>query len=226
LKHSTIQHCSDNIPDVSSITDLPSNILESTLPDFDPNNEVFQTPVSGHIPIVCSVDKPSTSLPNTITMNEDFLRASLGFRRIDTLKQHLPVLYQNNIRLDHTPADAVLDNGDLANMRKTKRNTSPVPRPSSFGNTIHMDIVFGPEVAIGNIHYGLLFTDCFSRMNYIYPLQNLTLDIPRQMNAFFAHIGMYPKRLISDFDLKRIGGKARDHLNSLLIHVNAAPAMR
>jgi hypothetical protein len=105
LKHSTIQHCSDNVPDVSSITDLPSNILESTLPDFDPNNDVFQTPVSGHIPIVRSVDKPSTSLPNTITMNEDFLRASLGLRRIDTLKQHLPVLYQNNIRLDHTPAD-------------------------------------------------------------------------------------------------------------------------
>jgi hypothetical protein len=226
LEHSTIQHCSDNVPDVSSITDLPSTILESTLPDFDPTNDVLQTPVSGHIPIVCSVDKPSTSLPNTITMNEDFLRASLGFRRIDTFKQHLPVLYQNNIRLDHTPADAVMDNSDLANTRKTKRNTSPVPRPSSFGDTIHMDIVFGPEVAIGNVHYGLLFTDCFSRMNYIYPLQNLTSDIPRQMNAFFTHIDMYPKRLISDFDLKLIGGKARDHLNSLLIHVNAAPAMR
>jgi hypothetical protein len=45
------------------------------------------------------------------------------------------------------------------------------------------------------------------------------------MNAFFAHISMHPKRLISDFDMKLIGGKARDHLNSLL-HVNAAPAMR
>jgi hypothetical protein len=63
-------------------------------------------------------------------------------------------------------------------------------------------------------------------MNYIYPLQNLTSDIPRQMNAFFAHIGMLPKRLITDFDLKLIGCKARDHLNSLLIHINAAPAMR
>jgi hypothetical protein len=30
LEHSTIQHCSDNVPDVSSITDLPSTILEST----------------------------------------------------------------------------------------------------------------------------------------------------------------------------------------------------
>jgi hypothetical protein len=32
--------------------------------------------------------------------------------------------------------------------------------------------------------------------------------------------------LISDFDLKLIGGRAREYLNSLLIHVNSAPASR
>jgi hypothetical protein len=63
-------------------------------------------------------------------------------------------------------------------------------------------------------------------MNYLYPLQNLTSEIPKQMEAFFAHIGRLPDRLISDFDLKLIGGKAREYLNSLLIHVNAAPAYR
>jgi hypothetical protein len=40
-----------------------------------------------------------------------------------------------------------------------------------------MDIVFGPDIAVGNIHYGLLFTDRYSRMTYLYPLQNLTSDI-------------------------------------------------
>jgi len=39
-------------------------------------------------------------------------------------------------------------------------------------------------------------------------------------------LGFIPRRLISDFDLKLIGGKARDHLNKLLVHVNAAPATR
>jgi len=34
------------------------------------------------------------------------------------------------------------------------------------------------------------------------------------------------KHLVTDFDLKLIGGKARDYLNSLLIHVNAAPSYR
>ncbi|MFN9982834.1 MAG: hypothetical protein ACK53Y_23090, partial [bacterium] len=81
-------------------------------------------------------------------------------------------------------------------------------------------------MAIGNVHFGLLFTDRFSRMTYIYPLRNLTTDIPKQLEAFFAHLGFSPHRLITDFDLKLIGGKAREYLNGLLIHVNAAPSLR
>jgi hypothetical protein len=69
-------------------------------------------------------------------------------------------------------------------------------------------------VAIGNIHYGLLFTDRHSRMSYVYPLHNLTTDIPKQLEAFFAHLGFVPQGLISDFDLKLIGGNAREYLNS------------
>jgi hypothetical protein len=111
-------------------------------------------------------------------------------------------------------------------MKKKNRNTIPVPRATDFGETIHFDIVFGPDISVGNIHYGLLFTDHFSRMSYVYPLQNLTSDIPKQLEALFAHIGCYPMRLISDSDTNLIGGKARDYLNSLLIHVNAAPAHR
>jgi hypothetical protein len=44
------------------------------------------------------------------------------------------------------------------------------------------------------------------------------------MEAFFAHLGVLPKRLISDFDTKLIGGKAGDYLNRLKIHASAAPA--
>jgi hypothetical protein len=91
---------------------------------------------------------------------------------------------------------------------------------------MHVDIVFGTEVAIGDVHYALLFSDRYSRMNYVYSLHNLTSDIPKQLQAFFAHLGFTPTHLISDFDLKLIGGEARDYLNSLLIHVNAAPSSR
>ena len=79
--------------------------------------------------------------------------------------------------MDSTPPDAVLDMGDLATIRKSAIHTTPVPRPHAYGEIFHMDIVFGPDVSLGNIHYGLLFTDRFSRMTYRYPLQNLTMDI-------------------------------------------------
>jgi len=200
LKSSSINSDKDISIEETIPTILPSTIdllvdNTSTIPQpLDSNTN--STPHSGLIPIIRSVDKSSSSLPNVITMNEDYLRASVGFRRVATMKKHLSTLYQKTVRSLY------------------------------FGETIHMDIVFGPEGAVGNIHYSLLFTDRFSRMNYLYPLQNLQADIPKQLNAFFAHIGFFPRRLITDFDLKLIGGKARDHLNSLPIHVNAAPALR
>lgn len=101
-----------------------------------------------------------------------------------------------------------------------------MPRPLCFGDVVHLDIVFGPEISLGNIHYGLLCVDRFSRMTYLYPLQNLTGDIQRQLEQFFAHIGMVPKRIVTDFDTKLVGGLARTYLNSLLVHVNAAPPYR
>jgi hypothetical protein len=45
------------------------------------------------------------------------------------MKKYIPTLHQNTITLDNMPADAVLDMGDLATLRKRARFTSPVPRP-------------------------------------------------------------------------------------------------
>jgi len=214
----TIIH--DLLLESTSTTPIHSNVSTSN------NTSTNSSSLSQHIPLVRSVDKVSSTLPKVISMSEDFIRCCVGFRRIDTLKQHLDHLYQPTVTLDKTPPDAVLDPGDVATMRKKPRNTVPVPRSESFGDVLHMDIIFGPEISIGNVHYGIIFTDRYSRMTYLYPLSNLTTDIPKQLQAFFAHIGTVPKRLITDFDLKLIGGKARDYLNSLLIHVNAAPSYR
>jgi len=119
------------------------------------------------------VDKPSSSLPRIITLSEDYLRASVGFRQTDSIQKYFSALYQDTVKFDSLPADAVLDPGDYATLWKKNRNTTPVPRPSSFGDVIHLDIVFGPEVSIGNVHYALLFSDWYSRMNYIYPPSKL-----------------------------------------------------
>jgi hypothetical protein len=207
--------------------DAPEQIVETSSMDVSVcpdsvTNLSSQLPV----PILRCVDKPSSSLPSKITYTEDFVRASVRFRRIDSIKNKFSDLYQNTIAFDSLPTDAVLDNGDFSTLHKTPRNTQPVPRPRSFGEVVHMDIIFGPDISIGNIHYGLLFTDCHSQMTYLYPLQNLGSDIVKQLESFFAHLGFSPKRLISDFDTKLIGGKSREYLNRLKIHVNAAPANR
>jgi len=209
------QPTTDNsTPTIATLPSIESNILSP-----NPSSSSFV-----NVPILRCVDKPSTSLPSRLTLTEDFLRSSVGFRRIDTMKTHLATLYQNTVALDSSPPDAILDPGDLCYVRKSRRNTTPVCHPPSFGDIIHMDIVFGPDIALCNVHYGLLFADRFSRMTFVYPLQNLTSDIRKQLEAFFAHLGFLPRRLITDFDTKLIGGKARDYLNSLLIHTNAAPA--
>jgi hypothetical protein len=142
---------------------------------------------SPFIPIFRSVDKVSSSLPHTISMTEDYLRSCVGFRCIDTLKRYLKDLYQPTIHLHNTPPDAILDPGYLATLCKKDRNTTHVPRPD--------------RLSIGNVNYGLLCVDRFSRMTYMYPLQNLTTDIQKQLESFFAHLGMIPKCIVMDFDL-------------------------
>jgi hypothetical protein len=213
---SSLPTISDDIPLELSVDDTS---LGPPITDSCPNNTS-----TNHVPILWCGDKVSSSLPSKITFTEDIIRASISFCRIDTIKNHLSDLHQPTICLDHLPEDAIWDAGEVATLHKAPRNTTPVPHPSSFIDVVHMDIVFGSNIALGNIHYGLLFTDRYSWMTYIYPLQNLTTDIKRQMKPFFAHLGVHPRRLISNFDTKSVGAKAREYLNSLWIHVNAAPA--
>jgi hypothetical protein len=117
-------------------------------------------------------------------MSEDCLHSCVGFRCIDTRKKHMKSLFQPSVTLDSVPPDAILDPGNFATLKKKDRNTTPVPRPNNFGDVIHLDIVFGPEISVGNVHYGLLCVDRFSHMTYMYPLQNLTSNIQKQLNHF------------------------------------------
>jgi hypothetical protein len=206
-----------------STTPIHSNRTSSHQESIDTTVDFVHVD-SSFIPIVISVDKSSSLLPHKISMTEDYLRSCISFCRVDTLKKNLACLYQPTITLDHTPPDAILDPGYYATLCKKDCNTTPVPRPEKFGDVIHIDIVFGPKIAIGNVHYGLLCVDRYSHMTYLYPLQNLTDDIQKQLESFFAHLGIVPRRIISDFDLKLVGGQARQYLNSLLVHVNAAPS--
>jgi hypothetical protein len=189
---------SDSLSSLNDLENMPTPVHSNLTSDLTLlllcNDTSLLEP--SFIPIIHSVDKPSSSLPKFVSMTEDYLRACVGYRRIDTLKKNLISLYQPTITLDNTPPDAISDPGYYATFRKKDRNTTPVPRPEKFGDVFHIDMVFGPEISIGNVHYGLICVDRFSRMTYVYPLQNLTSDIQKQLESLFAHLGMIPKRII------------------------------
>jgi hypothetical protein len=108
-------------------TDLPEEFLTSSIHDeiiSDTSKITHPIPLpdttsSLRVPLIRCVNKPSSSLPSRITLNEDFIHASVGFRRIDTMKTYLSTLYHDTIKLDSSPSDAVLDRGDLATIRKS-----------------------------------------------------------------------------------------------------------
>ncbi len=70
------QHSTSGLINSDEATVVTSNIRGD-----QSSNQV----ASIHVPIIRSVDKPSSSLPATISMGEDFIKSCVGFRRVDTL---------------------------------------------------------------------------------------------------------------------------------------------
>jgi hypothetical protein len=166
IQDATLLNTTTQPLDLLSSLDIDMESTTDTISTDQHSSELSSALTSGHdnisqirVPILRCIDKPSSSLTSKLTLNEDFICASVGFHRIDSIKRQLSDLYQDTDGLDSLPRDAILDQGDLATLWKSPRNTTPVPRPLSFGDVIHTDIVFGPEVALTNVHCGLLFTD-------------------------------------------------------------------
>jgi hypothetical protein len=124
----------NNIQPDSETPVLSDSSLESTAVETSPLVS------SSYVPIIRSVDKVPSSIPKKVSVSEDFIRASVGFHQIDTLKRNISQLYPDTIKLDHTPQDAVLGSGDFATMQKKDRNTHPVQGPTKFGDIVHIDI--------------------------------------------------------------------------------------
>ncbi len=80
----------------------PTIATLSSLDSTHPSPSTISSTIT-NVPILRCVDKPATSLPSRFTFTEDFLRSSVGFRRIDTMKVHLATLYKNTVTLDSPP---------------------------------------------------------------------------------------------------------------------------
>jgi len=122
----------DTSPDLSNLDILPYNSSSTSISSSDTTVITDNTSIK-RVPILQCIDKPSSYLPSRLMLSEDFICATVGFCRVSTRKRNLSVLYQDTISIDQSPCDAILDSGDLATLRKTPRNITPVPRPNSFG---------------------------------------------------------------------------------------------
>lgn len=79
LNHSTVPETNftpDDLSDLGLLSDISETTELSSC--LENNNNSSSTTV--HVPIIRSVDKSSSSLPNLITMSEDYLHVSVGFR--------------------------------------------------------------------------------------------------------------------------------------------------
>jgi len=102
--HQRLFGCSKLPQHASKEMESLSDIMESNTPLDPPSHSIPPeelTPTSSSInivpPIIRAVDKASSSLPSKISMSEDYIRGCIGFRRIDTIKQYFPTLYQDTV---------------------------------------------------------------------------------------------------------------------------------
>jgi hypothetical protein len=120
-----------------------------------------------------------------------------------------------------------LEIGDVANIRHSRRNTVPVPRPEGYLETVHMDIGYGDCVSIGGFRYVLLLVDRTTRFQWLYGLRSLTQsNIITALTKFHSDAGGLPKKMYTDFDPKLIAGDTEKWLLTTIpdqpCHIHAA----
>ena len=113
---------------------------------------------------------------------------------------------QDNISIVDN-GDVPIELGDVANIRKARRNTQPIPRPKSFLDVVHCDIGYGDCKAVGGAKYCVLLVDRTTRNTWIYALKDLThKSLIAVFEQFRLDAGSLPRRLYTDFDDKILGG--------------------
>jgi hypothetical protein len=83
------------LPSSNALSDSDVHLFSSCSPNpegspllLSSNDSVTNSSSKLPVPILRCVDKPSSSLPSRTTYTEDFVHASVGFHRIDSIKTH------------------------------------------------------------------------------------------------------------------------------------------
>ena len=186
------------------------HLIRSLNPPSPPQNPSESNTVSPR-PLLPTEHKPMSSDSSHASFTTDQLCRAFGFRNIDPILSKIQQTCEPNFSISTTDREQIVDLSDVATIQKSKRNTQVLPLPQHFGDTMHMDIVYGTSTSINGIRYGLFIVDRATRHRFILPLKNLKQDLLPTLKTFRNNIGLVPKRFITDFDHKLMGQQILDY---------------
>jgi hypothetical protein len=199
-------------PELLHLLQSPCTSLKST-----------STTPDGH-PTLLSPDKMSNTAAAHACLTVQQLSCYLGFYSLKNWDNLYDVCQPtfSLIKSSETP----LELGAVANIKKSRQNKTPVPRPSKFLEVVHCDIGYGDCKSVGNgATYCLMLVDRATRYTWVYPLQNLRHDsITSTFKQWFIDSGSPPARLYTDFDPKILEGHTSSFLCDHNIIIQDAPS--
>lgn len=214
----------------------PSRLRQTTL-DLFLNLPSVQSH-SQHATPTHSKDRVSSTVPALVTMSSEMLQKCTGFRNITKITKLIKQHAAPTIDIQDLGRDPFLSRGEVATLPKSRRNTSPIPRPDTYGSIIHYDIGYGSGMSIGGYTHVLFLVDRATRKKFIYCLKSLhSSHILPAMSEFIKDLGCYPSKMLADRDFKIIGDQVKalfrpntfDHGNDLNFtgtHIAGAPQGR
>ena len=173
-----------------------------------------------------SSNRIPSSEPVSVTLSRDNLSKAVGFRQTDFLIKHLPQLSNQKVHIQRLPKSPFIDPGETASMKSRKKNKDPLKIPSTYSDTWHIDIGYGPCTSIGGYKYVLLAVDKYSRYKICYGLKNLTDSLLNAMKRFVRDVGQKPRLIRTDFDNKLMAGQVEQFLIEEKIKVESSPPYR
>ena len=102
-------------------------------------------------PLVHPVDLAIPSMADKVSFTHDQLRKAFRFCNIDNFLPLLRKKVMDNFSVSTSNQEPTLNLGEVATADRPKCNTSPLDLPSKFGDSFHMNIVFGSRVAITRV---------------------------------------------------------------------------
>ncbi len=174
-------------------------------------------------PQIRPIDKPQDVDPASKIITVDELRKLLGYRNTDNVLKHVDTCFKNNFSISNIDREPILDIGEVATIDKTGIPTRPVPLPKNFGDVLNVDIGYGCNAGLNGIKYALFIVDRASQYKYIYPLKSLQDDILPAFQDLVKDMGFAPKKIMTDFNHKLLGGKVQSYFTPLGTKIESAP---